>query len=112
MYFLTARAQELFPKEYDTLVTLLMREIASREGPDQLHALLDAVGARLAEEYRGQIGGDDLGERLARLRDMLELRGIPAEVQASGEGLRVFACPYHDVAQEHAAVCAMERRML
>jgi predicted ArsR family transcriptional regulator len=111
-YFLTPRAQELFPKEYDTLITLLLREIASREGPDRLQVLLDAVGARLAEEYRGQISGEDLAERLMRLRDALESRGIPAEVQSSGEGLRMFACPYLDVAQEHEAVCAMERRML
>jgi DeoR family transcriptional regulator, suf operon transcriptional repressor len=112
VYFLTPRAQELFPKEYDTLVTLLLREIASRQGTDQLQALLDAVAARLAEEYRGKVDGEDLRERLLRLRDALEARGIPAEVQPSGEGFRVFACPYLDVAQEHAAVCAMERRML
>ncbi|MEN9933537.1 MAG: hypothetical protein RLZZ387_116 [Chloroflexota bacterium] len=112
VYFLTARAQELFPKEYDTLVTLLMREIASREGPDRLQVLLDAVAARLAEEYRGQIDGGDIAARLAALRDAMEARGIPAEVQSSGEGFQVFACPYLDVAQEHAAVCTMERRML
>lgn len=112
VYFLTPRAQELFPKEYDTLVTMLLRELASREGPDRLQVLLDAVAGRLADEYRGEIGGADLAERLRRLRDTLEARGIPAEVQSSGEGLRVFACPYHDVAQEHAAVCAMELRML
>ncbi len=112
VYFLTPRAQELFPKEYDTLVTLLLREIASRDGPERMQALLDAVAARLAEEYRGRIGGEDLQQRLEQLRDALEARGIPAEVQGSGEGFRLFACPYLDVAQEHAAVCTMERRML
>lgn len=111
MYSLTTRAEELFPKEYDTLVTLLMREIASREGPDRLDALLDAVGRRLAEEYRGPIAGADLAERLAHLRVTLEARGIPVEVQSDGS-LQLFACPYHDVAQEHAGVCSMERRML
>jgi DeoR family transcriptional regulator, suf operon transcriptional repressor len=112
VYFLTPRAQELFPKQYDTLVTMLMREIASRQGPEQLQVLLDAVASRLAEEYRGHMDGEGLAERLEQLRAALEARGIPAEVQSSGSGFRVFACPYLDVAQEHAAVCAMERRML
>jgi DeoR family transcriptional regulator, suf operon transcriptional repressor len=111
VYFLAPRAQEIFPKEYDTLVTLLLRELASREEPDRMQSLMDAVAARMAEEYRGGVGSAGLGERMARLRDVLESRGIPAEVLATGE-LRMFACPYHEVAQEHASVCAMERRML
>lgn len=112
LYFLTARAQELFPKQYDTLVTMLMREIASSQGPQQLQILLDAVAARLADEYRAQLRGEGVAERLEQLRAILEARGIPAEVEAEHEGIRVFACPYLDVAQEHAAVCTMERRML
>jgi predicted ArsR family transcriptional regulator len=111
VYSLSSKALELFPKEYDTLATLLMRELASRS-PEQLQSLLDAVGARLAEEYREQGIGGDLTERLARLRVSLEARGIPVEVQAADGELELFACPYHDVAQEHAALCAMDRRML
>lgn len=110
-YFLTDQAQSLFPKEYDTLITMLLRELAQR-GPDQLQSILDAVGARLAEEYRGKVAGAELHERLNALRQALESRGIPADVQPSGDGLRVFACPYLDVAQEHAAVCRMEQHML
>src|ERR1051325_8826414 len=51
VYFLTPKAQSLFPKHYDTLVNLLLREIAGQEGPERLQVILDAVGARLAEEY-------------------------------------------------------------
>lgn len=111
-YSLSAEAHNLFPKEYDTLTTMLLREIASQEGPARLQTLLDAVGARLAEEYRGQVAGDGLPDRLVALRAALEQRGIPVEVQPSGEGFRLFACPYFDVAQEHAGVCIMERRMV
>jgi len=112
VYSLTAEAHSLLPKEYDTLTNLLLREIASQEGPARLQLLLDAVGARLAEEYRGQVAGEDIAERLAALRAALEQRGIPVELQPSGDGFRLFACPYFDVMQEHAGVCAMERRMV
>src|SRR5690242_21325926 len=64
VYFLTNTAQDLFPKEYDTLSTLLLREIASQEGPDRLQGLLNAVGARLADESGGPAAGADLPTRL------------------------------------------------
>jgi DeoR family suf operon transcriptional repressor len=112
VYFLTAEAHSLFPKEYDTLTNMLLREIASQEGPARLQRLLDAVGARMAEEYGGQVAGEGIDERLEALRVALERRGIPVEIQPSGDSFRLFACPYFDVMQEHAGVCAMERRMV
>jgi DeoR family transcriptional regulator, suf operon transcriptional repressor len=112
LYFLTDAAQDLFPKEYDTLSTMLLREIASQEGPDRLQVLLNAVGARLAEEYRGPAAGAELPERLLALCAALERRGIPVELLPDGDGFKLFACPYLDVAQEHAGVCSMERRMV
>jgi predicted ArsR family transcriptional regulator len=112
VYFLTAKAQSLFPKQYDTLVNLLLREITGQEGHERLQVILDAVAARLAEEYGAQITGSELSERLASLRGALEARGIPAEVPMSGDGVELFACPYLDVAQEHGGLCAMERRMI
>jgi predicted ArsR family transcriptional regulator len=111
-YFLTPKAQDLFPKEYDTLINLLLQEISSQEGDDRLQVILNAVGARLADEYGGQVVGLELAERLTHLRDVFEARGIPAEVQTDGQGLQICACPYREVAQEHAGVCAMERRMI
>lgn len=112
VYFLTSAAQAQFPKAYDTLVNMLLRELATRQSPEQMDVLLDAVGARLAEEYSGQISGEELLDRLDGLRKALEARSIPVEVQPSGESFQVFSCPYLDVAQEHAAVCRMERRMM
>ncbi len=112
LYFLTNAAQDLFPKEYDTLSTMLLREIASQEGPERLQVLLNAVGARLAEEYRGPAAGAELPERLLALCAALEQRGIPVELLPDGDSFKLFACPYLDVAQEHAGVCSMERRMV
>src|SRR6266540_3866502 len=74
VYFLTPKAQSQFPKQYDTLVNMLLREIAGQEGPERLQVILDAVGARLAEEYGAQIFGGELPERLEALRGALEER--------------------------------------
>jgi predicted ArsR family transcriptional regulator len=112
VYSLLPRAQELFPKEYGTLVTLLMRELVNQGHPEQFQALLDAVGARLASEYGIQIGTGSIQERLNRLQTMLSERGIPADIDLESAGLHIYACPYHSVAQEHPAICTMERGML
>jgi predicted ArsR family transcriptional regulator len=112
VYFLTAKAQSLFPKQYDRLINLLLREISGQQGREHLQVILDAVAERLAEEYGAKVSGTELSDRLESLRGALEARGIPAEVPASGDGVEVFACPYLDVAQEHGGLCAMERRMI
>lgn len=114
VYSLQPRANELFPKEYGTLVTLLMRELSSRDNPGMLQSLLDAVGARLAVEYGVQLTGESLDQRMTSLCAILEERGIPVDVDLRKDkaGLQIYACPYYDVAQEHPAICAMERSML
>lgn len=111
VYSLSPKGQNLFPKAYDLLINTLLDELLRIEGQETVQRILDAVGARLAEEYRGQISAQEISARLAELRDALEAKGIPAAIQDDG-GLRVLACPYLDVAQEHASVCTMERRML
>ena len=68
VYSLQPRANELFPTEYGTLVTLLMRELSSRENPAMLQSLLDAVGARLATEYGVHLTGESLDQRLGKTR--------------------------------------------
>jgi predicted ArsR family transcriptional regulator len=111
VYTLTDKAQSLFPKHYDLLIRLILQELAAEGGMERVEALLERVGARLAQEYGERISGEDVSVRLNELHQMLEDKGIPAEVQASGTSINIHSCPYFDVAQEHGEVCAMERRM-
>jgi predicted ArsR family transcriptional regulator len=112
VYTLTDKAQTLFPKQYELLINLLLQEIAIQEGAHRVEQLLERVGKRLASEYSERISEDDVRIRLDELRTMLETRGIAAELQPSGEGLKILSCPFLDVAQEHGEVCTMERQMI
>jgi predicted ArsR family transcriptional regulator len=112
VYTLTDKAQALFPKQYELLINLLLQEIAVQEGTHRVEQLLERVGARLAEEYTERISEEDIKVRLDELRTMLETRGIAAELQPSGEGIKILSCPFLDVAQEHGEVCAMEQQMI
>ncbi len=112
IYGLSEKAQSLFPKQYDRLISLLLRELIALEGADKLDEILARVSQRLASEYADRMAGTDVSQRLAELRRLLEQRGVPAEVAPDGDGINLFACPYYDVAHLHPQVCAMERQMI
>ncbi len=112
IYGLSEKAQSLFPKQYDRLISLLLRELIAVEGADKVDVILDRVSQRLAGEYADRMHGTDIGARLGELRRLLEQRGVPAEVAPHGDGIRLFACPYYDVAHLHPQVCSMERQMI
>lgn len=112
IYTLSDEARSRFPKQYDKLITGLLRELIAVEGPDKVEQLLERVSRRLADEYSDRMEGSDVPERLGELRRLLELRGVPAEVAEAGDGIRLFACPFYDVAQDHPEVCSMERQMI
>lgn len=112
IYTLTDKAQKLFPKQYDLLINLLLQEIGAEDGREKVERLLERVSMRLAHEYTERINGVGIHVRLTELHTMLEDQGIPAEVQPSGGGIRIFSCPYLDVAHEHVEVCTMERHMI
>jgi len=112
VYRLTEKAQKLFPKQYDLLINVLLQEIAAEEhGDEKVERLLQRVSARIAHDYADRISSADLHARLIELRSMLEDQGIPSDIQPTGNGIRIYSCPYLDVAKEHAEVCAMDRQM-
>ncbi|MCX6015242.1 MAG: TrmB family transcriptional regulator [Chloroflexales bacterium] len=111
VYSLTEQARDAFPRSYDTLVTVLLDEIARQQGEDGLTQLLDTVSERLADGFQ-RSGNGDLESRMGNVQKMMESRGIPVEVQPDSHGFTFYACPYHEVALEHPAICAMEKHML
>ena len=111
VYSLTDRAKDLFPRSYDTLMTVLLDEIAREQGDAVLNQLLNRVSERLAAAYP-QVTQTDIEGRIVQVQRMMQDRGIPVEIQPEGQSFTFYACPYHEVAQDHAGVCAMEKRML
>lgn len=114
-YMLTTKSQALFPKGYDVLINMLLEEVLAMDGRDKLHQLLDRVGQRLAEQIDGQVAGSELRERLQTLAAALDRQGMPIQVVELEDNqfmVSEYACPYFDVATEHASVCTIEKRMM
>ena len=115
VYSLTAHGRSLFPHHYDEFTNSLLREILVTEGPRKVSELLrrhePAHGGTIcAAASSGQAPAD----RAQELIELLNAKGILAEVQVGVEGITVqeYNCPYYELARQYRAICDMELGML
>lgn len=115
VYSVTPKAHELFACHCDDLALTLLEEVFALEGAARAQQLLDRVGDRLAQRYARTVRGDVLAERVQELAQTLHGRGVLTDVTAQDDDtliLRAYNCPYHELAQEHRAVCEMDEAVL
>ncbi|HEX9117020.1 MAG TPA: transcriptional regulator [Anaerolineae bacterium] len=114
VYTLTPQGHALFPQHYDELTYTLLHEILLTEGPQKVQLLLQKMSQRLAEQYSGQIESDELAVRARELTELLNAKGIMAEVEVNPQAIffREFNCPYYQLAREYRAICNMEEGMI
>jgi len=114
VYSLTEKAQLLFGQGYDLLLKLLLDEIILRDGAEHAQTLLNAVGARLADDVTHGARVNDLRAQVQRVIEALDQRGVPIALHEAEEGvaLREWTCPYLSLAREHPGICEMEQQML
>jgi predicted ArsR family transcriptional regulator len=114
VYSLTPKGRALFPHHYDEFTNSLLREILVSEGPQKVQELLGRMSRRLAEQYERQLVGLPPTERAAKLTELLNAKGILAEVTFQPDGIVFYeyTCPYYELARVHRAICDMEEEML
>jgi predicted ArsR family transcriptional regulator len=116
VYSLTAKAQDLFPKDYATLARLLLEETMAMHGHEGLRALLNNVSRRMAEKFHDSTQVSELSQKLLGLVGSLGETGmdvsmVPVE-SSGGFVLKAHSCPYFDVALNHREICEMEQEMM
>lgn len=114
VYTLTVKGRSLFPHHYDEFTNSLLREILLVEGPEKVQQLLTRISARMAQEYSQHIAGRAPAERAVALTELLNAKGIMAEVHFEADAIvfREYTCPYYELAREHRAICEMEETMI
>jgi DeoR family suf operon transcriptional repressor len=114
VYSLTPKGRALFPHHYDEFTNSLLREILVSEGAAKVQELLGRMSLRLAEPYERQLAGLTSAERAFKLTELLNAKGILAEVEFQPDGIvfREYTCPYYELAREHRAICDMEGNMI
>ena len=114
VYSLTPKGRSLFPHHYDEFTNSLLREILISEGPDKVQELLGRMGQRMAAQYEGQLAGLSSPERATKLTELLNAKGIMAELTFEPDGIvfHEYTCPYYELARENRAICDMEEDMI
>jgi len=109
VYSITATADDLFPKAYDQLLSVLLEEMRATVGNQQIYEILQRVAGRLAEPHLESVNGQSLGERVKAAADVLERQGCVTEVsQEDGDYLiDEYSCPFPKAAERDRSVCAL-----
>ncbi len=109
VYSITTAADDLFPKAYDQLVSVLLEEMRATAGNEQLYQMLQRVAQRLAEPHLEGVDGRPLGERVKAAAQALEQQGCVAEVSQEGGEYLIdeYSCPFPKAAERDRAVCAL-----
>jgi DeoR family transcriptional regulator, suf operon transcriptional repressor len=113
-YSLTEAGARSGGNNYDQLAQVLWDEVRAIKDPAIRQGLLQRVSQRLAEFYRGQVGGDTLEARMGSLAAIMADQDLPFELDRSGElpVLTALACPYPDLAARDRGICAMEKMLI
>ncbi len=100
---------------YEDLASVLWSEIRAVKDPDVRYGLLKRIVTQLADQYRDQIEGSTIEQRMKSLVSLMGERDVPFEVtQAEGSQLPVLtalACPYPSLAEKDRSVCSMEKML-
>ena len=131
VYNLTPRAENLFPKAYDRVLSHLLSLLAERMTSDELEALLRAIGRRMvgmvslpsfksgpeenafAEPGSGVRAGD-VRARLSVAVDILNQLGGLMEIEEQEDSFSLcgYSCPLAPLVVEHPNLCNVTRSML
>jgi DeoR family suf operon transcriptional repressor len=114
VYSLAAAGRTMFAQHYDEFTNGLLREILISDGSQKVDELLVRMGRRLAAQYETDLAGLPTLQRTARLTELLNAKGILAEMRLQPDGIvfHEYTCPYYDLAREYRAICSMEEGML
>ena len=121
IYMATDAARELFACRCDVLALTMLQEMYEVVGAEQMGTLLLRVGVRLADQYTESVKATGLQHRVEEMAGALGRQGVLTDVSVgesntAGESntiaLKMYNCPYHDLAIEHREICEMDQLML
>jgi DeoR family transcriptional regulator, suf operon transcriptional repressor len=120
-YILSHTGQNLFPKHYALISSMLVGLMKEDLGSDRLNEYLVRIGEHMGEEFMGEVRGKTLEERLPIVINILSKLGYaPEDANAQPHGsenglaaddgiaIRAHNCVFHDLANEHQEVCALD----
>jgi predicted ArsR family transcriptional regulator len=114
LYKLTAKADDLFPKEYDKFMLNLFHDIEKNDGREKIDEILKWRKNRIVKDAREVLADKkSIGEKIYALKDILEADGYFPEISESNTHyiLKLFNCPIFKLAAEYKEVCRHDLQM-
>jgi DeoR family suf operon transcriptional repressor len=113
-YSLTEKGEQSAGNNFADMAIVLWEEIKSVEDLAVRRGLLRRIADRFVAQYRNNVSGDTLGERMKALAGVMGERQIPFTVDESKSlpVLTALSCPYPELAKADRGVCTMEKLML
>lgn len=111
VYTLTEEGRDYFPRQYPLLMNRMLQQLTSILGGAELDALLYQLGQDIGQEHLHALSRQAGPRREGIVRLMNEL-GYHARPGAGDNEIVAQNCVYHRLAQEHEAVCSLDRGLL
>ncbi len=111
-YALTDAGRAGFPQAYDDLATTALRYLRETGGEQAVVAFADHRASALAQVVAGQVGGEDVADRVESLATALSAEGYVTGTERSPSGVQICQhhCPVAHVAAEFPELCEAETR--
>lgn len=110
VYYLTTKAQNLFPQAYDFLCSLTFSAMKATANSETLDLFLKNMAKAWADLYRERLEGKSLEERVAEAARIRDEEGAMASWERVDGGylIRLQHCPLYCVARDHRETCSVE----
>lgn len=113
-YALTEQGVNHFPKQYAWFCNLLLNDLAAEMTPESLEKMMWNMGVKLANSLAPQFDHKNTQQKLEALVELMQSLGYHAELEQQEGGLSIKAvnCVYHDMAQQHPALCHFDQALI
>ena len=114
-YALTPAAEDLFPKSYDSLVTVLLGVLKEKVTPRELREVLREVGRKLAGLKITKVSKDSgLAARTREAVELLEALGGAPRMETDGDKFRIqsASCPLAAAVESHPEACSVAEALV
>ncbi len=114
VYFLTEDGLEKFPTRYLRLTTRLLAQRKETMPAPRVSQLFSQIAEDLASEYKDQMQGLSMEERLDFVKSMLAEEGFTVEWEKSGDQYKIheISCPYYQIGVNHPEVCTVDQALI
>ena len=114
VYALTEDGMEKFPTRYLRLTTRLLSQMKETMPAPLVSQLFSQIAEDLASEYKDQIRGLSMEERLDFVKTMLAEEGFTVEWERSGDQYQIheITCPYYQIGVNHPEVCTVDQALI